>query len=287
MKASNIFSLVLILAVLTGMVYIFSDNGSTGTKKSVVENNGSEKKDEVLQTLEIPTVSTEGPVTITPISHATMVLEWNETTIYVDPVGGSEQFTNSASPDIILVTDVHGDHLDTATLETITTADTTIIAPMAVYNELSKVLQSQTTILANEETTGIGAFTITGVAMYNLPENKPDSKHVKGRGNGYVIDDESFRVYIAGDTEATEEFRAMENIDIAFVPMNLPYTMDEIQAAVGVAQMNPAVVFPYHFRTPEGFSDVYEFKEKLAMLNTTVQVKILDWYKDTNEDTTR
>ena len=288
MKATNIFTLVLILILLSGIVYIFTNRSANeSASDSVVKNEttGINENEAESNNTEFPTTATEGPVVITAISHATVVLDWNGITMYTDPVGGGVMFAQAAAPDVILLTDTHGDHLDVETLEAVATADTTLVVPQVVFDELPASLQTQATVVVNEVSVDVGAFTITAVAMYNLPEGAEDNRHVKGRGNGYVIDDGSFRVYLAGDTEATEEFRSQENIDVAFVPMNLPYTMDVAQAADGVAEMNPAVVYPYHFRTPEGFSDVFTFESLLADANDAVQVVILDWYQDTKADT--
>ncbi len=218
-------------------------------------------------------------VKITPISHASMVLEWDGEVLYVDPVGELEQYVGNEAPDVILLTDIHGDHLSIATLEGLVTADTIIVAPQAVADELTDELNNLVVIVANGEVFSYGEFDIEAIPMYNLPESE-DSRHVKGRGNGYVVENDSTRLYIAGDTADIAEMRALQNIDIAFIPMNLPYTMDVNAAADAVLEFAPAAVYPYHYRTPEGFSDVDEFMRLVNEGNSAIDVVILDWYSN-------
>lgn len=218
-----------------------------------------------------------GDVMITPISHATMVLYWNETVIYTDPVGGAEAFANQPDADIILITDIHGDHLNEETLLAVTKDKTKIIAPQAVVDLLPTDLLSRVRILNNGQVITEGLFAIQAIPMYNLPETD-DSRHAKGRGNGYVLESDGKRVYIAGDTADIPEMRALQDIDIAFVPMNLPYTMDVETAADAVLDFKPAQVYPYHYRTPEGFSDVAKFKELVNSSDPSIEVVLLDWY---------
>ncbi len=109
--------------------------------------------------------------------------------------------------------------------------------------------------------------------MYNLTEDRLRF-HDKGRGNGYVLTVGGTRVYIAGDTEDIPEMRALQNIDVAFVPMNLPYTMTEEQAASGVNAFNPEVVYPYHYQG----SDAEKFKELVEAGGGNTEVRLRDWY---------
>jgi L-ascorbate metabolism protein UlaG (beta-lactamase superfamily) len=113
--------------------------------------------------------------------------------------------------------------------------------------------------------------------MYNLPENS-DSRHTKGRGNGYVINFGGKNVYISGDTEDIPEMRHLKNIDVAFVCMNLPYTMDVNQAANAVLEFKPKIVYPYHYRGQEGLSDVSAFKKLVNDGNKSIEVRLVNWY---------
>lgn len=221
--------------------------------------------------------STVGDLVVHPVQHATMVLTRGETAIYVDPVGGGEAFAGLPPPDLILITDVHGDHLDGATLDAVAGEGTAIVAPRAVADRLGE-RQAATKVLANGETVELGGVSVEAIPMYNLtPERQ--GFHTKGRGNGYVVTVGGQRVYISGDTEDIPEMRALEDIDVAFVCMNLPYTMEVEKAADAVLEFEPRVVFPYHFRGQGGFSDVEKFKTIVAR-NPKIEVRILDWYPD-------
>lgn len=217
-------------------------------------------------------------VSVTPISHATAVLDWGGVILYTDPVGGAEAFLNQPHADMILVTDIHGDHLSAETLQATIQAETKLIAPQAVIDELPEDLASKAMLLANGQKAEVAGFMIEAIPMYNLPESD-DTRHTKGRGNGYVIEKDGHRVYIAGDTADIPEMRALQNIDIAFVPMNLPYTMDPDMAADAVLEFKPKQVYPYHYRQPDGFADVNRFKELVNAGDSNIEVILLDWYK--------
>ncbi len=216
-------------------------------------------------------------ILITPISHASALLDWENVIIYMDPVGGAEAFAGQPSPDIVLVTDIHGDHLNMETLESVLTNDTILIAPKAVSEELPIQLQKRVLVLNNGEITTQLGFDIEAIPMYNLPESD-DAFHIKGRGNGYVLEKNGKRVYIAGDTADIPEMRNLKNIDIAFVPMNLPYTMTVESAADAVLEFMPKQVIPYHFRGPDGLSDINLFKQLVDAGEKEIEVRLLDWY---------
>jgi L-ascorbate metabolism protein UlaG (beta-lactamase superfamily) len=133
-------------------------------------------------------------------------------------------------------------------------------------------------VLANDETVTDKGVTITAVPMYNIPETD-DSRHAKGRGNGYILEGAGSRVYIAGDTGPIPEMKALKNIDMAFIPMNLPYTMGVDDAALAVLAFAPTKVYPYHYRQPDGFADVAKFKTLVNTGNPDIEVVLLEWYK--------
>ena len=216
-------------------------------------------------------------VEIIPISHATAILNWNNKVLYIDPIGGVEAFEGKPQPDIILVTDIHGDHLNAATLEAVSQESTVLIVPAAVAGELPSSLAEKAITLNNGETTVQSGFSIEAIPMYNLPESE-DSFHTKGRGNGYVIESNGKRVYIAGDTEDISEMRNLKDIDIALIPMNLPFTMTVESAADAVLDFQPRQVFPYHYRGKDGVSDIVKFKELVDAGNSNVEVIQLNWY---------
>jgi L-ascorbate metabolism protein UlaG (beta-lactamase superfamily) len=214
---------------------------------------------------------------ITPISHATAVFEIDETVFYIDPVGGAEAFQGQPSPDMILVTDIHGDHFNMETLEAVSTSETKIIVPQSVADKIEGELSNQLLILNNGEVKSFQEFTIEGIAMYNQGD-EDKVYHTKGRGNGYVIEKEDLRIYFSGDTEDVPEMRALKNIDKAFVCMNLPYTMNVETAAEGVLAFQPKEVYPYHYRGQGGLSDVDKFKSLVNQSNENIKVNLLNWY---------
>jgi L-ascorbate metabolism protein UlaG (beta-lactamase superfamily) len=220
-----------------------------------------------------------GPVTIQPVYHAGLVLTWNKLTIYVDPTGGPKAYTGYAPPDFILITHTHPDHMDTVTLNSINTSKATLLVPKAVSDKLTDGLKNKCTIMTNGETTTLKGISFYAIPMYNLPE-APDSFHPKGMGNGYVITLGGKTFYISGDTEDIPEMRGLKNIDVAFVCMNLPYTMDIHQATSAVLDFKPKIVYPYHYRGTEGLSDVEEFKKLVNAGNKDIEVRLRNWYPD-------
>ena len=123
----------------------------------------------------------------------------------------------------------------------------------------------------------VEGFTITAVPAYNVSADQ-EKYHPKGRDNGYVVEKDGVRVYIAGDTSGTPEMRALKNIDIAFVPMNLPYTMTVEEASNAVLEFKPKQVWPYHYREGDGFSDVQHFKDLVNKGNPNIEVVLGKWY---------
>lgn len=214
-----------------------------------------------------------GSITIHPIHHATMALDYGETTIYIDPTGGSDAFSGLNKPDLILITDIHGDHFSVETLKSIDTKNTVIIAPQAVAERMPEPFKDKLVVLNNGETASKMEITIHAIPMYNLPQSA-EAHHTKGRGNGYVLTMGGKRIYIAGDTEDIPEMRALKNIDVAFIPMNLPYTMTVEQAADAVLDFAPAIVYPYHY----GKSDIQKFKRLVNEGTADIDVRLRDWY---------
>lgn len=211
-------------------------------------------------------------ITIHPINHATLSLSCNGVTVYADPVGEAKRFADLPAADVILVTDIHGDHMSAATLEAIAKDKTQIVVPAAVAEKLTEALKSKLVILKNGETKEVHGVKITAVPMYNLTTERLKF-HDKGRGNGYVVEMGGKRIYLSGDTEDIPEMRSLKNIDVAFVCMNLPYTMTEAQAASAVREFHPKMVYPYHYRG----SDLEKFKT-LVGTDVGVEVRIRDWY---------
>lgn len=221
--------------------------------------------------------TSKGNLTIQPINHADLLLSVAGKTIYVDPAGGAEPHKGLAAPDIILVTDIHGDHFDPATINAVKTAQTIIIAPAVVTAKLEGIPASQIITLKNGESKTVEGISINAIPMYNLPESAT-AMHTKGRGNGYVLKVGGKSIYISGDTQGIPEMRALKNIDVAFVCMNLPYTMDVTEAADAVLAFAPKIVYPYHYRGKGGLADVNKFKSLVDAGNKGIEVRLRDWY---------
>ncbi len=218
-------------------------------------------------------------LTIIPIEHATAVIEWGEVTIYVDPVGGEEAFEGQKDPDLILITDVHGDHFNLETLQGLNTEKAKIMMPRAVAYMMPQEFTPQIDVLDNGTSKKRYGITVEAIPMYNL---RPEAKkfHEKGRGNGYVLNLGKSRIYFSGDTEDIPEMRSLENIDKAFVCMNQPYTMTVDKAADAVLEFRPKQVYPYHYRGRPDVSDVAKFKELIEAGNAMIEVIQLDWYPE-------
>lgn len=215
----------------------------------------------------------QGPVTITPVEHASLALQWGDTTIYADPVGDASLYAALPRPGIILITHEHGDHFSTSTLAALKGAETTLVTNQRVADKLPAELTSNLVVMKNGDVQTINGISIQAVPAYNL---RPEALqyHPQGRDNGYVLEASGTRVYIAGDTEDTPEMRALQDIDIAFVPMNLPYTMTVEAAASGTLAFAPRTVYPYHYRD----SDIQKFKQLVEAGNPNIQVILGPWY---------
>jgi L-ascorbate metabolism protein UlaG (beta-lactamase superfamily) len=209
-----------------------------------------------------------GSLKITPVRHATLLIEAGGQTVAIDP-WSQGSYDGLPKADLILITDIHGDHFDPAGIDKVRKPGTTVIGPKVVVEKLPEA-----SALSNGETRNWNKWTIEAVPMYNLKRGPSEGKfyHDKGRGNGYVITYGGTRIYIAGDTEGIPEMRALRNIDVAFIPMNLPFTMTPEEAADAVRAFKPKVVYPYHYRN----SDTNAFASALA--GSGVDVRLRNWY---------
>jgi L-ascorbate metabolism protein UlaG (beta-lactamase superfamily) len=217
--------------------------------------------------------TSDGDLIIHPINHATLALGWRGQVIYVDPVGGAKRFEELPPPGLILVTDIHGDHLDVPTLSAVAADKTRLIVPKAVAEKLPSALAQKAIVLTNGQSTSTLDIKVEAVPMYNTTPERLRF-HNRSRGNGYVVTLGGKRVYFSGDTEDIPEMRALTGIDVAFICMNLPYTMTEEQAASAVREFKPKIVYPYHYRG----SDLEKFK-KLVGTDSGVEVRWRDWYR--------
>lgn len=213
-----------------------------------------------------------------PITHGSLIIEYEKTMIYVDPVSEIKNFETFKKPTLILITDIHGDHFNIETLENISNPEVTLLIPEAVVNRLNEKVKGKRIVIKNGETKFINDMEIEAIPMYNLREEALKF-HEKGRGNGYIININKTRIYVSGDTEDIPEMRALKNIDIAFVCMNLPWTMPIESAADAVLDFKPKQVYPYHYRGTGGLSDIERFKSLINIKNDKIKVNIRDWYK--------
>jgi len=204
-----------------------------------------------------------GTLQLTPIQHASLMIQAGGKVMYIDPAQGSYEGLPQA--DYILITDIHSDHMAPALVAKLKKAGTVILAPKAVAAQVPGC-----TVISNGESRTLGAFKIEAIPMYNL---KPGGFHEKGRGNGYVLTYGGKRFYFSGDTEGTPEMRALKNIDVAFVCMNLPYTMAPEAAAEAVKAFHPAIVYPYHYSKEE---NAQAFAKD--MQGSGIEVRLRNWY---------
>lgn len=211
-------------------------------------------------------MTSAGELEIMFIGHATLMFQFGETVIHVDPWSRLADYSKLPKADLILLTHHHGDHLDSVALKHVRTESTVV-----VLTELCAENVEHGVIMKNgEEDTFLG-IEVLAVPAYNLVHKRENGGfyHPKGEGNGYVLTFGDTRVYIAGDTENTPEMKALENIDYAFLPMNLPYTMTPAMVADAVNAFKPTVLYPYHY----GDTDMSELVELLKN-NKTTQIRI-------------
>lgn len=197
-----------------------------------------------------------GDLMISFIGHGTLMLQWAGKTIHVDPWTNLADYSQLPDADIILITHDHRDHLDPAALEQIRRESTTVIVPQCCAEQVP-----DSTVMPNGDTQTLAEnLSVEAVPAYNIEHQRPVGipYHPQGEGNGYVIQFADTRVYIAGDTENIPEMANLKNIDVAFLPMNLPYTMTPEMAADAAKSFKPKILYPYHY----GESDV----DKLVQL---------------------
>ena len=185
-----------------------------------------------------------GDLEITFIGHGTLMFTFNGIVIHVDPYNKLAEYSTLPKADIILITHHHGDHFDPEAIKKIRKENTTVI-----ITELCAEKFESGTTMKNGDVKTIGEIQIEAVPAYNLVHMRESGEpfHIKGTCNGYVITFGEKRVYVAGDTENTPEMKALEEIDIAFLPMNLPYTMTPEMVADAAKAFKPKILYPYHF----------------------------------------
>lgn len=221
-----------------------------------------------------------GALMVHPIHHASLMLTWNGKHVLVDPAPAgagdpAAPYRVLPAPDLILITHIHGDHFNVPILEVVSGATAQIIAPQNVYDAMPPDLQAKTTVLGNGDRFTARGIPVEAVPMYNTTPERTKF-HPKGLGNGYVLTLGGKRIYIAGDTEEAPELAHLADIDVAFVPMNLPYTETVEAAAAWVKDFKPKIVYPYHYHNADGtLSDVAKFK---ALVGDASEVRLRNWY---------
>ncbi|HQZ13114.1 MAG TPA: MBL fold metallo-hydrolase [Devosia sp.] len=223
------------------------------------------------------TVSTKGgPLEIQPVDHASLVLRHGAQVIYVDPVGGAARYQSLARPSAILITHEHSDHFDVATLEQLVAGKAVpMLVSAGVREKLPAALKAQSRAVGYGDRGDLNGVPVRVVEAYNTTPDRL-RYHPKGLGNGYVLTFSGTRVYIAGDTEPNPDMLGLKDIDIAFLPMNLPYTMVAGQAAEAVKTFRPKIVYPFHYTRgpePETFAGLMEGVEG-------IEVRLRDWYPE-------
>ncbi len=246
-----------------------------------------------------------GEISILPIAHATLQIRYGSSVILVDPArftpgaplpfktgerpvlppgltprdpismwpigpGQLARFDGLAAPTLVLVTDDHDDHFDAPAIAALRTPATVIVGPAVIAARAPDAIT-----MANGDTRTVAGVRIEAIPMYNLrPEpGFTEPFHARGRGNGYVVTLGGKRIYVAGDTACTPEVQALRDIDVAFLPMNLPYTMSPEDAAACAKAFKPTIVYPYHSFE----SDVGTFVRALA--GTGIEVRVRGWYQ--------
>lgn len=205
-------------------------------------------------------------LTITFIKHGSLMLTYDNHSIQVDPVSEYADYTTFPKADIILITHEHGDHLDPKAIQAVEKNSTEIIA-----NENSQKKLGKGKVLKNGDTdTSISYMKIEAVPAYNTTPGR-DKYHSRHRDNGYILTFDGLRVYIAGDTENIPEMKDLKDIDIAFLPINQPYTMTVPQAAKAARMFSPKILYPYHY----GDTKIGELKDALKGSGIDVRIREL------------
>ncbi len=214
-----------------------------------------------------------GPITVSPITHGTVEIAQGATVILVDPVKRAAydgapgslrlNYDGLPAPTLILVTDIHTDHEDASQIAALRSPQTIVVIPRAAAKDVPGAVT-----MNNGQGSTFNGVKVETVPMYNLD----GGFHTRGRGNGYVVTLGGKRIYFAGDTDCTPEMKMLPNIDVAFLPMNLPYTMPPARAAAGALAFKPRIVYPYHYKG----QDVHAFES--ALRGSGIEVRLRDWY---------
>ena len=260
MKSAGIIAIMVLLAVFAVSCSAESQNATAS------DESGQNLKPTISeQGFEVDTIKTnKGDLKITAIGHGTLMFEFAGKVIHIDPVTREADYTKLPKADLILITHEHGDHLDPKAIDIIKKEGTKIV--------LTKTCAAQVPggiVMKNGDVNSVDGFKIEAVPAYNLD---PATRfHPKGVGNGYVITFGDKKVYVAGDTENIPEMKNLKDIYIAFLPMNLPYTMTPEMVAEAAKVIKPKILYPYHF----GQTDTSKIVELLKDSGIEVRIRKL------------
>lgn len=244
--------------ILTTMLLAWFAVPATGQDSNDRKARGKEMETDIIKT-------ETGELKITFIGHATIMLEYQSKVIHVDPVSQEGDYTKLPKADLVLITHEHSDHFDPNTIKLLSKDDTTV-----VLTSTCRKLLGKGTVMKTGDALDVKKLRVEAVPAYNIVHKRPDGQpfHPKGRGNGYVLSFGRTRLYIAGDTENIPEMKNLKKIDIAFLPMNLPYTMTPEMVADAAKAFKPKILYPYHY----GQTDTSNLVKLLS--NSGVEVRI-------------
>jgi len=199
----------------------------------------------------------KGSLVITFIGHASLIFEWNGEVIHIDPSSREANYYNLPKATMVFITHHHGDHCDPASLKAITLDKTKTFTSALAHEKWNQGM-----VLRPAQIINVNGIEIETLPAYNIKHTREDGTpyHVKGECNSYIITLGGKRIFIAGDTENTPEMKALKDIDVAFLPMNLPYTMTPEMVADAAKAFKPKILYPYHY----GKSDLNHLKELMA-----------------------
>jgi L-ascorbate metabolism protein UlaG (beta-lactamase superfamily) len=185
-----------------------------------------------------------GEIDITLLGHASLLIKWQGKNIFVDPYSNVADFSLQPKANLILLTHHHYDHMDEEALKHIVTEETVFVTSLTCARSMKEANG-----LAQGESFKYGELNIKAVYAYNIQNKREDGLpfHPRGEGNGYILDFGGYRVYIAGDTEIIPEMKDLGEIDLAFMPKNLPYTMSDQMFIEAVKVVKPKNLFAYHY----------------------------------------
>ncbi|MFP4395051.1 MAG: MBL fold metallo-hydrolase [Anaerolineales bacterium] len=212
--------------------------------------------------------TSEGDLEITFLGHGSLMMTFNEQIIYIDPFSRVADYSKLPAADLILITHEHRDHLDPEAIAAVRAGETEIVLTENCAQQFDGGI-----VMRNGDKRTVAGVHIEAVPAYNLIHKRENGEpfHPQGAGNGYILTFGDQRVYIAGDTEPIPEMKALESIDCAFLPMNLPYTMSPEMAAEAAKMFRPAILYPYHY----GSNDPTQL-EALLRNEEDIQVRIRD-----------